>query len=247
MGRDMIAAAVLAAIAQLGDRRFLGVLAIGLGLTIALLLGFYLGFVALLGSFLPGSFSLPWIGEIDLTGAVIGLIGLPVILLMSTVLMIPVATAFMGLFLDQIADAVEERHYPGLPPARRIGLIEGLGDAARFLGVVLAVNLVALIAYVLFAPVAPILFWVVNGYLLGREYGQMVALRRTDTAGAKAFRRANSGRLFIAGVAMAVPLTIPVINLLVPILGAASFTHLYHKISATRPSRSGYTDRHPQP
>lgn len=243
----MIASAVLSAIAQLGDRRFWGVLAIGLGLTIALLLGFYAGFVALLGRLLPPSFSLPWIGEIDLTGAVIGWVGLPVFLLMSALLMIPVATAFMGIFLDKVADAVEDRHYPGLPPARRIGLIEGLSDAARFLAVVLGVNLVALIGYLIFAPVAPLLFWGVNGYLLGREYGQLVALRRHDAAEAGAFRRANRGRLFIAGVVMAVPLTIPVINLLVPIVGAASFTHLYHKISAARPDQTMYKDRNPRP
>ena len=243
----MIASAVASAIAQLGDRRFLGVLAMGLGLTIGLFFVFYFGFVAILGWLLPGSFSLPWIGQIDLTGAVIGWVGLPVFLLLSALLMIPVATAFMGIFLDKFADAVEDRHYPGLPPARRIGLIEGLGNAARFLGVVVAVNLVALIAYLLFAPIAPLLFWGVNGYLLGREYGQLVALRRHDAAGASAFRRANGGRLFIAGVVMAVPLTIPVINLLVPIIGAASFTHLYHKISATRPSQSGYKGRNPQP
>lgn len=243
----MIASAVLSAIAQLGDRRFLGVLAMGVGLTIALLFGFYAGLVALLSWVLPGSFSLPWIGEIDLTGAMIGWVGLPVFLLLSAILMIPVATAFMGIFLDRVADAVEDRHYPGLRPARRIGLIEGLGDALRFLGVVVAVNLVALIAYLVLTPIAPLLFWVVNGYLLGREYGQMVALRRHDAAGARAFRRANTGRLFLAGVVMAVPLTIPVINLLVPILGAASFTHLYHRISATRPSQSGYTGRNRQP
>ena len=78
----MIASALASAIAQLGDRRFLGVLAMGLGLTIGLLVAFYFGFVAVLGWLLPGSFSLPWIGEIDLTGAVIGWVGLPVFLML---------------------------------------------------------------------------------------------------------------------------------------------------------------------
>jgi uncharacterized protein involved in cysteine biosynthesis len=45
--------------------------------------------------------------------------------------------------------------------------------------------------------------------------------------------------LFAAGVLMVVPLTIPVVNLLVPVLGAAVFTHLYHMLSADRPARSG--------
>ena len=29
---------------------------------------------------------------------------------------------------------------------------------------------------------------------------------------------------------MALPLTIPVVNLLIPVLGAATFTHLFHRL-----------------
>ena len=235
----MIFSAFFKAVGQVTDRRFLMVLALGVGLTLALLVGFYLGFVALVGWLVPDSFSLPWIGEITWAETAIGWAAVPLFLLLSVFLMVPVASAFMGIFLEQVADAVEDVHYPGLPPARAIGILEGMGDAARFLGVVIGVNLVALVAYLLFAPIAPFLFWGVNGYLLGREYGQLVALRRTDAAGARAFRRRNSGTLFAAGVLMVVPLTIPVVNLLVPILGAATFAHLYHMLNADRPARSG--------
>jgi uncharacterized protein involved in cysteine biosynthesis len=138
----------------------------------------------------------------------------------------------MGIFLDRVAEAVEDRHYPGLPQARGLSIGEALVDVAKFLGVLTLVNLAALVLYLLFAPLAPILFWIVNGVMLGREYGQMVALRRNDPAGAAAFRRANRPTLFAAGVLMTVPLTIPVVNILVPILGAATFTHLYHALSA---------------
>jgi len=33
---------------------------------------------------------------------------------------------------------------------------------------------------------------------------------------------------------MVVPLTIPLVNLLVPVLGAATFTHLFHALSARK-------------
>ena len=188
---------------------------------------------------MPDAFTLPWIGEITWADTALSWAAVPLFLIFSIFLMVPVASAFMGIFLERVADAVEDVHYPGLPPARMVGVLEGMADAAKFLGVLLAVNLLALVAYLMFAPIAPILFWVVNGFLLGREYGQLVALRRTDAAGAKAFRRRNSGTLFAAGVLMAVPLTIPVVNLLVPILGAATFTHLYVMLSADRPTRSG--------
>ncbi len=221
----------LKAVRQLPDRRFSKVLILGLALTIGLLVLIYWVFALLIGWFIPDSLTLPWIGEIGGIDTAMGWAAIPVMLVASIFLVVPVASAFIGSFLDQIADAVEDRHYPALPPARRVGFVEGLVDAARFLGVILGVNLVALIAYVMFAPIAPFLFWGVNGVLLGREYAQLVALRRGDAAHAAAFRRRHRFQIFAAGVLMAVPLTIPVVNLLVPILGAATFTHLHHRLS----------------
>ena len=95
---------------------------------------------------------------------------------------------------------------------------------------ILGVNLLALLAYLILAPLAPLIFWGVNGVLLGREYAQMVALRRLPRAEANAFRRRNRFSIWALGVIMAVPLTVPVLNLLVPVIGAAAFTHLYHRV-----------------
>jgi uncharacterized protein involved in cysteine biosynthesis len=230
----------LKALGQITDGRFLGVLAIGLGLTIALLVGFYLVFVTVIGWVVPESFSLPWIGDITWVDTALTWASVPVMLVLSSILMVPVASAFISMFLETIAAAVERKHYPDLPPARSIGVLEGLVDALKFLGVLIGVNLVALVLYLIFTPLAPILFWVVNGILLGREYAQLVALRRSDAAGAAAFRRRHRPTIFAAGVLMAVPLTIPVVNLLVPILGAATFTHLHHRLTqaGASPSRS---------
>lgn len=237
----MIINAFLKALGQLTDSRFLGVLGLGVGLTIGLLVAFYAAFVLFIGWMLPESFALPWIGEITWVDNALAVAGIPLMLLLSIFLMVPVASAFMGIFIDRVAGAVEDRHYTGLPPARGLSIGEALVDVAKFLAVLVGVNLVALILYLLFAPLAPLLFWGVNGVLLGREYGQMVALRYESAAGAAAFRKRHRPTLFAAGVLMTVPLTIPVVNLLVPILGAATFTHLYHMLNATpvRPSRSG--------
>ncbi|KPQ17843.1 MAG: putative protein involved in cysteine biosynthesis [Rhodobacteraceae bacterium HLUCCO18] len=236
----MILSDFLKALGQITDGRFLGVLAIGLGLTIALLVGFYVVFVTVIGWVVPESFSLPWIGEITWVDTALTWASVPVMLVLSSILMVPVASTFISMFLETIAAAVERKHYPDLPPARSIGVLEGLVDALKFLGLLIGVNLVALVLYLIFTPLAPILFWVVNGILLGREYAQLVALRRSDAAGAAAFRRRHRPTIFAAGVLMAVPLTIPVVNLLVPILGAATFTHLHHRLTRAggSPSRS---------
>lgn len=232
----MILSDFLKAVGQLGDGRFLRVLAMGLGLTVALLLGFFWLFVTAVGWFVPDAFTLPWIGEVTWVDDAVSWAGVPLMLVLSVFLMVPVASAFTGLFLDRIADAVEDRHYPHLPPARHIGLVEGLGDGLKFLGVILGANILALVFYI--TPLAPFVFWGLNGFLLGREYAQMVALRRHDAAGAAAFRRSNAWTILAAGVLMAVPLTIPVVNLLVPILGAATFTHLYHRVTRAEAPRA---------
>jgi uncharacterized protein involved in cysteine biosynthesis len=61
-----------------------------------------------------------------------------------------------------------------------------------------------------------------------------VALRRLPREEAARLRRRHGLQIWAAGVLMAVPLTVPVVNLLVPVLGAATFTHLFHRVSRPR-------------
>ncbi len=221
----------LRAIGQMGDPPFRRVLLLGVCLSLALLAGFSAlliwGATLLVGP----SVILPWIGEVTWLDNAAGWAAVPFTLIASIFLMVPVASAFTGLFLDRIAQAVEDRHYPGLPPAREMGWGESLRDGAGFLGLLLGVNLLALLAYLFLAPFAPLIFWAVNGFLLGREYAQMVALRRMTEVEAAGFRARHRGTIWATGVLMAVPLSIPVVNLIVPVLGAATFTHLFHRLT----------------
>lgn len=227
----MIFGDFLKALGQIGDGRFLQVLMAGLGLTVGLLFVFTVAFAWTVGLFVPDSFALPWVGEITWIDNALSLAVIPVMLVASVFLMVPVASAFTGLFLDRVVDAVEAEHYPSLPPVAPVPLSDALLEAAKFLGVIVGVNLIAVVFYLIFAPLAPLIFWAVNGLLLGREYATQVAQRRLGTAGARAFRRQNRWQIWMAGTLMAVPLTIPLLNLIVPILGVASFTHLYHRLA----------------
>ena len=92
-------------------------------------------------------------------------------------------------------------------------------------------NLLALILYAIFSPAALFIFWGLNGFLLGREYFQLAAMRRVGREGAKALRKQHAGTIWLAGVLMAMPLSVPLINLLIPIMGAATFTHLFHQLT----------------
>lgn len=225
------------ALAQIGDPRFRRVLFRALLLTIAALALLSWAVVAGTGWLLPDSVSLPWIGPVGFLDEIASWAAVGAMLLLSIVLMVPVAAAIVGFFLDEVADAVEARHYPALPAAREQGIAAQAGDALRFFALVVVVNLFALVVYLTIAPLAPFVFWLVNGFLLGREYFQLVALRRLAPADAAALRRRNAGRIWLAGIAMAIPLSVPVLNLLVPIVGVAVFTHQFHRMARNAAAR----------
>ena len=215
------------ALSQLGDARFRRVVLLGVGLSLALLIAATAGLAWLVQWVTPGDATLPGLGEVNWLDDVLSWGALFLLLGLSVFLMIPVASAISSLFLDDVAEAVEEVHYPHLPPARSQSFGDQFRDSVNFLGVLLAANLLALVLYLLFAPAALFIFWGLNGFLLGREYFTLAALRRHDRAEAKRLRRRHAGTIWLAGVLMAMPLSVPLVNLLVPILGAATFTHLY--------------------
>jgi uncharacterized protein involved in cysteine biosynthesis len=231
----MIFAAFFQALGQLGDRRFRRVVLLGILLALALLVAVYAGFLQLLWWLTPEEIDIPLVGPVTGVETLLGWASLIVMLGLSVFLMVPVAAAFSGLFLEDVADAVEDRHYPQLPPATPLTLAEGLRQSVNFLGIVVAVNVVALMLYPFVGPLIPVLFWAVNGFLLGREYFGLVALRRLPPDRMRALRRQNRGRIWLAGTLMAAPLSVPVLNLVIPVLGVATFTHLYHRMAARQP------------
>jgi uncharacterized protein involved in cysteine biosynthesis len=226
----MILTAITRALAQTGDPAFRGVLIRGLALTLALLVAMAAGVGWFVAWLVPDTVSLPLVGELTfLDGLASGLSVLGVLAL-STVLMVPVASAFTGIFLDDVAAAVEARHYPDARARPAAPILSAIADSLRFLGVIVLANLCALALYLMLPPAAPVIFWGLNGFLLGREYFQLAALRHLDEPDARRLRRRHGGRIWLAGAIMAVPLTVPVLNLVVPVLGAATFTHLFHRL-----------------
>ena len=225
------------ALGQLGDPRFRRVLWRGIGLTLGLLVAVYVLVLNAIRVFVPDQVTLPWIGPVGGIDAVLSWGSIPVMLLASVFLMVPVASAFTGFFLEDVAEAVEDRHYPALPAPAPVPFLTMLLDSAVFFAVLVLANLLALAIYPFAGPLAPVLFWAVNGYLLGREYFTMVALPRVGREGAQALRRRHAGAIWLAGTLMAAPLSVPIVNLIIPVLGAATFTHLFHRLQGRAPSR----------
>ena len=228
----MIFASFFRALAQLGDGRFRRVVFLGVLLALALLFAVYALFLQVIWWFTPDSIDLPMIGPVTGVETLLGWASILVMIGLSIFLMVPVASAFTGLFLEDVADAVEDRHYPGLPSASVLPWPETLRQSVNFLGLVVAVNVLALFLYPFVGPAIPLVFWGLNGFLLGREYFTLVALRRLPLPEVKAMRRRNRWTLWMAGTLMAAPLSIPVLNLIIPVLGVATFTHLFHQMAA---------------
>ena len=149
-----------------------------------------------------------------------------------------VAAAIAGIFADEVIDAVEAKHYPYLGPGRPVPVLSAVYDGLKLALIALVANMLALPFLIVF-PVYVLITWGVNGWLLGREYFEMVALRRMDRASAHELHRRHNRTFTIAGVMIAVCLTIPFVNLLAPVLGAAFMVHiaqnvLNHTRSATQ-------------
>ncbi|AHD00188.1 EI24 domain-containing protein [Leisingera methylohalidivorans] len=227
----MIFTAFFKTLGQTGDPRFRKVLFLGVGLTIALLIAAYAGFLMLIQWLVGPEATLPLLGEVTWLDDLLSIGSLFFMLVLSVFLMVPVASAITSLFLEEVAQAVEDKHYPALPPAAKVPFWDAVKDTVNFLGLLIAANILALFLYVLFPPAALFIFWGLNGFLLGREYFTLAAARRIGTAEAKKLRRKHATTIWAAGTLMAMPLSVPLVNLVIPILGAATFTHIYHALS----------------
>lgn len=212
------------AFAQLSDPRVRKIIWISLAATVAvyalLIVALWWGFAAL--EVLPGL----WDTAVDVLGGV----GVFVLAL----LFFPgVVSAIIGIFLEDVADAVEARHYPHLPAPRRQPMAEMLWTGVRIALLTVVLNLLVLPLY-LIPVINLIVFYGLNGYLISREYFELVALRRVDDRTVKGLRQANFGVVWLAGAATTFLLTVPIVNIIAPIVGVAAMVHLAHRLSGGR-------------
>lgn len=167
---------------------------------------------------------------IDWLGGALGVV-------VTLILFAPIATMVFGLFQDEVADAVEARHYPDLAPTDGQTIGQSVISALRLLGWTILINLLCLPLYAVAAltvVLAPIIFFSINGLLIGREYYEAVAYRRMSRTDAAALRRRNRFRLWIAGVLIAVVFWVPVLNLTAPIIGTALLVHVIQSVERRR-------------
>ncbi|MEM7192996.1 MAG: EI24 domain-containing protein, partial [Pseudomonadota bacterium] len=156
-----------------------------LALLVALIVAITWSFSYLLA--LPGwiETTIQWLGGLALVAG-------------SIFLILPVSALFAGVYLDELAGIVERKNYPADPPGHDMPAGRSIWLALRFFFVVLGVNLLALVL-LLVPGVNLIAFYVGNGYLLGREYFELAAMRHVSERDAKAIRKANSTTVLLGG------------------------------------------------
>lgn len=170
------------------------------------------------------SFETGWVETVAEISGVVGVTVLVILFFPAVISMV------IGLFLEDVAEAVEARHYPDLPAAREQPIVEALLVGLRLAGATVLLNLVLLPLTLLIPGLNFVVYFAVNGYLLGREYFELAALRRMDPVEARRLRAAHGGRIFLAGVVITILLVIPVVNLFMPVVATAFMIHIFERL-----------------
>lgn len=220
------------AIGDLADPRMIGILVRSLAVTLLLFLMMGVG----IAWALEGTDPCGWIGAEQSCRLGLSASGLGAILLTIAAiwLLFPaVALGVITAYSDRIVAVVEARHYPAAHGAARPpGVTDGLLLGLRSTGRLLVYNLVALPLYLLLLVTGVgtlIAFLIVNGIAIGRDFGEMVAVRHGDRAARRAWLTASRGDRALIGIFVAALFLVPVANLLAPIIGAATTAHLFHR------------------
>ncbi len=178
-----------------------------------------------------------WLGPDSLWGLLGGALGSLLALVSALWLFLPVAVIIASLFMAPVCEAVERRWYPGLPPATGANgwaqVWDGLALGLR----VLALSVVTLPVSLFFPGVGTALGWVITAWAVGRGLFGAVALRRMTRREVQAAYRAHRLDVLVQGAVLTVAGTLPLVNLLVPVLGPAAMVHVLLRGSpAERPA-----------
>jgi CysZ protein len=218
---------ILRVIGQLDDKRLLRPVLLGLLLSALVLAAVVAGSYWLLPT------ADGWIGRQLAAIGLLELIGSFAAGWLALLLFPAVALTVQSLFVDSVADAVEAKHYPNTPPARAVPIAESVLAAVKLAALVIGINLLLLPVYLILMLIPPtglILYFAVNGYLVGREYFETVGLRRLTLPEAKLTRRQNRSVIWLDGILLMLFFSVPVLNLAGPTLGTAYMVHRFHRI-----------------
>jgi uncharacterized protein involved in cysteine biosynthesis len=145
--------------------------------------------------------------------------------------LMPTVTAFVGsFFVDDVADVVEHDYDAGDPPGRALSFLRATVEGLKFAALTLVVYFCAL-PFILFAGLGFLILLVANAYLLGREYFELAAMRFHPPEEARAMRKRHAGAVFLAGLIIAVFVSIPIVNFATPVFAMAFMVHMHKRLA----------------
>jgi CysZ protein len=207
------------ALAQLDDPAIARVLLQSLALSAVAFAALFFGGVYGLHAALAGHGGWAWLAGIaGGAGAVV----------LALFLFLPLAVLIATLFIDPVAAAVERRFYAGLETPRGAALPVQAWDGIVLSLQVLALELVALVVALLLPGPGFVLGWLINAWALGRGFFVAVAMRRMSREKAVTLYGQRRGLVLIQGGVLAGIGSLPLLNLLVPVLATAAMTHVLH-------------------
>ena len=142
----------------------------------------------------------------------------------------PVTALFGSLYLDRLAAGIEARAYPHDPQGRNGAFRITLKAGLRLTLLVLGADIALLPFDIALPGVGELASLLVNGWLLGREYFEMAALRHLTLAEAEALRLRHRAPILMGGVLISLLSVIPVLDLIAPLFGTALMVHLFKQI-----------------
>ena len=149
-------------------------------------------------------------------------------------LYLPVASVIGCFYVDRVAAAVEHRYYPAAPPRHGATISAQLADALGTGLLVLLFTLLALLLALILPGVGLILGWLIAAWAIGRGLFGAVAMRRMSRRDAAALAQRRRTAILAQGAILAAGGFVPLLNLLVPVLGAAAMVHVLHGATAIR-------------
>ena len=214
---------------QLGDQAILKILAKSLFIT--LIMSGVIGWGLYAAVFPHLDAALRWAGLEPGEGWIADALAFILVALALVLVFRALAIAVLNFFGDEVVAAVERRHYPtALVTARPVSVALSLRQALFSVLRVVGFNLLFLPAYIflLVVGIGPILFILVNALLFGRDLGEMVAIRHMRGPDLKTWLGQSRFDRGLLGLAVTLLFMVPVVNILVPLLGAAMATHMFH-------------------
>ena len=159
-----------------------------------------------------------WLGYLTMAGSLAASV---VVVVLAIALSPAISMVVGGVLFDYAASRVEKKI--GAPAARNVPLAEGVWNGVRIALPALLLNLIAIPFY--FVPgLNALVFYGLNGFLMGREYATITAARHMSYADAVALRKRHGGAVFLVGLACSV------IPFFAPLVGASAMTRLVQSL-----------------